>query len=494
MAVAWLAGIAGSVALWAIPQRYEASAKIFVDTESVLKPLMVGLAVQPNVDQQVTMLSRRLISRPNIEKLIGMAKLDVNENSKSRKAALVESLIGRLEILTLGKENLYRLSFRDTDPSRAKRVVESLTSIFIQSSQVESQTDSLDAKKFIDEQIKLYEVKLSEAENRLKDFRIRHFGLSEGGKGFFARMEDVNLELSKARLDLREAENSRDSLRRAIAGEDPLLVGPSAVSDKGLTPEIDARIDAVRRNLDSLMQRFTEEHPDVAGAKRVLAQLEEQRRIETAAREKTPPSRAAGAVSANPAYKELKVSLAQAEATVASLRTRVGEYEARYRQIKDAARSVPQVEAELAQLNRDYEVNKKNYELLVTRRESAELSGQMEASAGVAQFRVVEPPRVSPRPVAPDRLKLLPVILLGALGVGVGGSFAVNRVWPTFVDVATLREATGLPVLGSVSFYAAPAERKKERRGLVGFLAALFGLIVVFGTEFAAVFMMVRTA
>ena len=91
-----MAGIAGSVALWAIPQRYEASAKIFVDTESVLKPLMVGLAVQPNVDQQVTMLSRRLISRPNIEKLIGMAKLDVNENSKSRKAALVESLIGRL--------------------------------------------------------------------------------------------------------------------------------------------------------------------------------------------------------------------------------------------------------------------------------------------------------------------------------------------------------------------------------------------------------------
>ena len=41
--------------------------------------------------------------------------------------------------------------------------------------------------------------------------------------------------------------------------------------------EIDSRIDALKRNLDTLLQRFTEQHPDVVGTRRVIAELEEQK-------------------------------------------------------------------------------------------------------------------------------------------------------------------------------------------------------------------------
>src|SRR5262245_54931237 len=78
LAVAWLIAIGGVVAILMMPDQYEATARMYVDTQTVLKPLMTGLAVQPDVDQQVGMLSRTLLSRPNMEKLVRMADLDLD--------------------------------------------------------------------------------------------------------------------------------------------------------------------------------------------------------------------------------------------------------------------------------------------------------------------------------------------------------------------------------------------------------------------------------
>lgn len=495
LAVAWLVGIGAGVVIWRIPDQYEASARIYVDTQSVLKPLMAGLVVQPNLEQQVGMLSRRLISRPNVDKLVGMAELDVDLKSKPARDALIEKMLSRLDISTSGKDNIYRLTFYDTDPGRGRRVVESLTTIFLDSLRGEKRMDSAEAKKFIEEQIRAYEVKLSEAEARLKDFRLRHLGLSEGGKDFFGRMDQMGTEVEKARLELREAAHSRDELRRQIAGEEAVLVSPSTETGlRSLTPELDARLDALKRNLDVLLQRFTEDHPDVVGAKRVILQLEEQRRKEIAAKEKIGLPKGASSVSANPVYRELKVSLARAEANVASLQTRVAEYEDRYRQLRDKARSVPQVEAELAQLNRDYDINKKNYEALALRREQAEISGDMESAEGVAAIRVVEPPRVSPWPVAPNRLLLLAGALVAAMGAGAAASFLTSRVWPTFVDGESLREVTELPILGSVSLVEDKSFKIRSRAGLVGFLSGVAALIVAYGAVFAVMFLTMRAA
>src|SRR5659263_119023 len=132
--VAWVVAAIGTVVVLSVPDKYEASARIFVDTQSILKPLMSGLAVQPNVDQQVMMLSRTLISRPNVEKLIRMADLDLKSQSKSAQDALIDDLMKALEIKNVGRDNLYVLSYRDASPEKAKRVVQSLVSIFVESS------------------------------------------------------------------------------------------------------------------------------------------------------------------------------------------------------------------------------------------------------------------------------------------------------------------------------------------------------------------------
>ena len=121
LVVSWVVGVVAAGMAFNVPDRYQASARIYVDTQSILKPLMAGLTVQPNIDQQVAMLSRTLISRPNIEKLVRMADLDLKSESKAQQEALVDRLMRSIAVQSTGRDNLYTLSYAETDKEKAKR-------------------------------------------------------------------------------------------------------------------------------------------------------------------------------------------------------------------------------------------------------------------------------------------------------------------------------------------------------------------------------------
>lgn len=487
MLVAWLVGAIAAGVILRIPDRYEASARIFVDTQSILKPLLAGLAIQPNIEQQVRMLSQTLISRPNVEKLIRMADLDLDLKGKAEQEALVDRLTKTLRIQSIGRDNLYLVAYRDTDPAKAQRVVQALVSIFIESSLGGKRQDSDSARKFIDDQIQNYEKKLIEAENRLKEFRLKNLDLQiDEGKSSIDQLSALTTELNRSRLALKEAENSRDAMRRQIVGEEPVILpdSPGASSIASL-PEIDGRIDVQKRNIDNLLQKYTEQHPDVVGTRRLIKDLEEQKRQELQARKKFATVNPSASVSNNPIYQQLKVSLAESEANVASLQARVAEYESRLKRSSNLLRNQPLIEAEYTQLNRDYEINKKNYEQLVSRRESAEITGDLEATGSGAEFRLIDPPRASKNPVAPNRLLLLPTGLVIALASGLFVAFAASQIRPVFFDGKTLRDATGLPLLGTVSLIQNESRRVKERSSLIRFLLATVGLMVAYGAGVA---------
>jgi polysaccharide chain length determinant protein (PEP-CTERM system associated) len=438
---------------------------------------MSGLAIEPNMDQQIMILSRTLISRPNIEKLIRMTDLDLGIKNKAEMERLIDDLARKLTIKSTSRDNLYTLAYSDPQPERAKRVVQSLVSIFVESSLGNKRKDSDSAKKFIDDQIQVYQKKLEEAENRLKDFKLKHLATQTAdGKDYFGRMGEVSGELERARLELREVQNSRDALKRQIAGEEPVLM--SDASGGAPVPEIDGRIDALKRNLDSLLQRYTDKHPDVVGTRRMIQELEEQRRQELATRK---PGAPVTVSNANPVYQQLKVALAENEASVASLQTRVAEYQSRYNQLKDAMKMIPQIEAELVQLNRDYDIHKNNYESLVTRRESATISGEMDASTASVDFRLIDPPRVGPRPIYPNRLMLLPMTMLLALGAGFFSPFLASQLRPVFFDARALREMSGLPLLGVVSNKLPAAGVAREKRLFRLFVAGVLALFAAYG-------------
>ena len=489
IAVAWFVALVGVVVVLAVPDKYEATARIFVDTQSILKPLMSGLAVQPNVEQQVTMLSRTLISRPNVEKLIRMADLDLSSTSKVAQEALIERITKSLEIKNAGRDNLYTLSFRDESPDKAKRVVQSLVSIFVESSLGETRKDSDTAKKFIEEQIKTYVAKLEEAEGRLKAFKLKNLELQTAeGKDISSKLGDVANQLNQARLELREAENARDAAKKQIEAEKSQTVNVTAKSilqESAIqvsTPEIDSRIASQKQALDTLLQRYTDQHPDVANTRRLLKELEEQKRKEVQELRKTAMANPAPVATpgVSLAVQELGRMLAASEVQVASLKARVAEYESRLGRAREQMKTAPQIEAEFAQLNRDYGIHKKNYEDLVARREQAGLSGDLESASGVADFRLIDPPRASQKPVAPNRLLLMPLALVAALAAGLGIAFVLSQLRAVFFDARAVRNTIGLPILGVVTLVRTDAARLRDRRDLRLFGLASSGLVGVF--------------
>ena len=496
--VAWIVALASVAAVLAIPDKYEASARVFVDTQTILRPLMSGLVTQPNIDQQVMMLSRTLITRPNVEKLIRMADLDLGVESRAARDALVEKLMASLKIANTSRDNIYNINYRDTQPEHAKRVVQSLVSIFVESNLGDARKDSESARRFIDEQITVYEKKLREAEARLKEFKLRNLETqSTEGKDHFTQMSEAGRLLEQSKLALREAEQSHEALTRHLLGDEPSLLPAPSVQENisGVSiPEIDSRLDAMQRNLDAMLQRFTEKHPDVLSARRLIKDLEEQKREAIKARRLAAASNPSTPMSTNPVHQQLAISVSEAEATIAALQTRVAEYQARYDRMQEAVKLMPQIEAEFAQLNRDYEINKKNYEQLVQRRESANMGSEITNTVGV-DFRLIDPPRVSPKPVAPNRSLFLPLTLLLALAAGVAVTFAASQLRPTFFDSRTLREACSLPLLGTVSLLTNEKMKRSQRRDLIRFSAACISLVGAYAAGLLALFLFsVRTA
>jgi polysaccharide chain length determinant protein (PEP-CTERM system associated) len=487
MACAWGVSVLSALAIQLVPERYEGAARIYVDTQTVLKPMMVGLTYQPDIDQQVRILARTLISRPNVGRLLDRPDMGFATELARNREALVSRLMEQIKIVAGERGNLYTISYRDANPERARRVVEGMVSLFVNSGADSKKRDSEDAGKFVEVQAQAMEQKLIEAEGRLKDFKVRNFGLTGvSNQDYFSRISALSDEVAKLQSDLAAAEKARDAYRHELASEDPNLPDDAAPGQAagGVSP-LDARLDAQRKQLDDLLLRYTDQHPDVLGARRLVADLERQQRQARQAKAADRSGRPPGLAATSPVFQKLRVALAESEAQVASMRSKLTALQDRLAQTRGHADRIPQVEAELAQLTRDYDVMRKSYDQLVARRESASLGVKLDESSQLAEFRVIEPPRVSPSAVFPAHLHLALMAALLSVATGVAVAMAMDVASPTLNDALALEKLTGRPVLGAVSLTLSQDHQLARRLRMRQFLAAL-GLLVLFQVAWVA--------
>lgn len=480
--IAWTVALIGWAVVLRLPPQYEASARVYVDTQSMLRPLLSGMTSMPDVNQQVMFMRRTLLSRPNIERLMRDVDLDVKAKNTKDHDRIVNELMSNLRLGGTERDDIYTISYVSDNPQLGKAVVQGLLTIFVEGSFGGKKQDSDKAIQFIDDQIKTYEDKLAAAENSLKEFKIKNMGMLPGSGDFNGQLSTVTDQFNQARLELAEAEQARNAIRRQINGE-PAQPGTKTIDPALLDPELEGRIQTVQKNLDSLRLQYTEQHPDVVANKRLLEQLLAQK----ADLSKTKKRSADPGAGYSPMLQQLTVALSAAEARVASMRARVDEFSARMARLRSQSTTAPEIEVQLTQLNRDYDINKANYQRLVERREQARLSGDLTTATDMLAFRIIDPPTVPNQPSGPNRLRLFSMVFGGALVAGLAVAFLMSQFRPTFMSQNALRDTTGLPVLGSIGMNWTNEQTVRRKRRLVAVGVSVLLLLGAYAAGVAAI-------
>jgi polysaccharide chain length determinant protein (PEP-CTERM system associated) len=476
---AWFVCLIGWTVVYMIPDNYESEATVLFDTTSDLRKLLDNLTVSSDFLSQVETVQTALLGRQQLEKVAKETDLYLRASNQQEMENLIAQLRTNISISSdqQRRANTYKIGYRDPEPQIAFEVVNSLLNSMVEQSLGANREGTQRAQEFLRSQVEELEKQLTESELRLADFKRKNVGRMPGeGGDYFARLSGEMAALEDTRTKLRQANRRKDTLQSQLAGN-------GSANDTAAQPsELDLRIAENQRKLEALQLRFTSQHPDVVSLEATLAQLEEQKKRQLAALKGMDMSSAA---STNPVLQNIQIELAKVNVEIASLAEQEQTHQRKISELRELVDVLPQIEADLARLNRDYDVNQAQYSALLQRLEVAELS-ESAGQSGDLKIQVINPPMVPIRPAAPNRPFLISVVLLLGLGVGGGVAFLGNQLKPVFTSPNILREATGFPILGTVQVMLT-REVKRRRRGQFGvFGGAIAVLCIVFA--FAVLF------
>jgi polysaccharide chain length determinant protein (PEP-CTERM system associated) len=490
--------VIGWLVVFTLPDRYQADARVFVDTRTALKPALQGLTTDQNVDTQINYVRQSLLEGPQLEQIAKETGVlpDTVTDARSR-AAILNLLSDRIAMTvdnagTQGDERstagtIYGFHYTDPSRDRALHVVETLLTTFVEQTLGGKRQGSEHAQRFLETQIKDYEQRLSAAEDKLAAFKKKNVGLmpSEQG-GFFAQLQTETDAAKKAETDLSIAMSRRDELAKQLHSDAAIsAAGASApvFGTHGLTGGSDtlSRIQQAQADLDELRLKFTDKHPDVIAARATLDELKKRRAAELESLRRGDASAVASSGAGNnPVYQNIQLELNKEEVEIAALQRELASHQSTVADLRGRLNSAPQVEAEFQQLNRDYDVNKAQYTALLESYQKARL-GERADNAGSVRFEVVLPPTAPASPVWPRRTRLLCGIWLGAMLFGCALAYGLHLLKPIVSSVPAVNELTQFPVLGVVGTAFPSRQQREGRRNLWRFSAAVACLVVALG-------------
>ncbi|AXR07357.1 XrtA system polysaccharide chain length determinant [Salinimonas sediminis] len=463
-----------------LPNEYESSARVYVDTGSPLQPILTGIAIQSDPKEEIRMMARTLLSRSNLETIARESDLDITTSSDAEFNALISRLSDDIELGFTGKDNIYTISYNSEVPAMAQRVVQETLELFVEGSLGNNRRDTDTAGRFLDEQIADYENRLAEAEQRLAAFKRKYSEILPLSGTYYGALQGQKNELEATQLQIRQTQQQIDAMKTQISsGKMSDSFGVRNEGEAALKTRYDERIKGLEDQLDSLTLRYTDEHPDVIETKALLESLEKSRQEEIDAffsEQGDEDGQPVGEYNS-----QLSLDVSRLQSGIASLTVKEEDLRKKIADLESKIDLVPQIEAEQASLNRDYGITKKRYEELLARRESADLTRRADVSAEEFQFRIIEPPMVPNKPAGPQRLMLYTAVLLIGFGVGIGIAFILNQLAPVLVRARQLKELTDYPIWGTVTHLDVERISKVNKGRIIAFAISSLAIVVLYG-------------
>lgn len=483
----------GVAAVLLTPGRYESQAEIYVDSRSVLRPLLKGLAVTDRTDDDSDVVREALLARPTLLRVAQETGLYARATGAVEADKLLLRLYQSILIHGDGSTGLYTISYDDPDPAMAQSVVKALLETFVANSISATRRDTRDAETFLAQQVAAYEQRLSQSEQKLADFKKRNIDLMpNSGADYFGRLQGALAQRDKLKMDLAVAIERRDELRGKIASDSPSAAGHAMPTDSEISAAeaLDARIRREQVKLSTLLENYTDKYPSVVSERSLIERLQTERRTRFGSVKSTDATQPDNSLAAvDPVVQNLQLTLNSADLQITTLQAQSKQIDDQIGQLQKTVTVGPQIEAELARLTRDSGVDKAEYDALLQRLEAARISNEADRSEEL-RFKVLEPPRIPLRPFKPNKRVLLVAVLLAALLAGAAVAVLRGQTHPVFYTKSALGTALKLPVIGRVSqAYSAP-ELAARARGSLAYgsaVALLFALVIVLALfEFSA--------
>lgn len=475
LAVAWGMCVIGWLAVSLIPNKYESSARVLVQMQSLL-PGKVGIT--PNDTQQdLDHVRQTLTSNENLVQVVRSTDIARQAASDADVAAMVGSLAKGITIVAQ-PDNLFEISAETSigglsDAQNAKLahdVVQKLLDIFIQGNVANDRAEALQSLHFLDDELQRREKGLREAETRRVAFEQKYLGTLPGSGSIDQRADALRAELATLEPNLSSAQSGLAAMNAQMSAT------PATIATPGVPGGGGSRSSVLEAQLADMQAKgWTDQHPDVVSIRSQLARL----------RGTGSPATVSAGGSANPLYLTMRSMQAEKQATASALAARKAELEGSLNALTTLQVREPGITAEQARLSQDYQALKDQYDKLVSDREEVRVRAEVSNGAGAIQFKVIDGPSRPTLPSSPNRPLLLFAVLFVGLATGVGAAFAQGQLKTGYSTADRLARATGLEVLGSISETLNETQHQLRRQklrwfaGAAGALGGAFMLLLV---------------
>jgi polysaccharide chain length determinant protein (PEP-CTERM system associated) len=498
MVTMWSICLVSWALIMQMPNKYESSTRIYADTSNILKPLLNGLAIQTDTGEEIRITSKTLLTRDALKDIAHQTDMHINAGQDGD--AGYESMLNSLKngiVIRSSSSNLYEISYTHSDPVVAQKVVAITMKKFVDATTGQSLRDNDSATIFLNQQIEEYKARLEDAEAKLADFKRKNQLLMPHlGQGYYIEVSQLKDQIEALDLLISEQGAAIALLRKPLEMRKGENGDTNDEQSAVINTPYDARINNLKRTLDELRIRYTEKHPDVLEIESLIVSLEalqstSQKNMlaSAAAGELTPSQSTNGNIDALQTY---SWGIKEAQTELSKLTTRKHALEAKLEQYQTTLDLIPDIEAEMAALTRDYQTTSLRYDQLLERRDTAELSSHADNETHSVKFKIQEPPLVPNTPNGPPRVVFYVFMFMASAGLGVALSFFASQLTPVISSPQHLQVIVGQSaVIGGIEHMEIASKRRRLRLKALVFLAstglltailvALVGHDIIFG-------------
>ena len=493
-----LLSAAAAVFIRRLPSVYRAEAVVLVNTQSIPERF-VASTVTTAVDDRLNTITREIKNGDRLRDIIRDFDVYHEINARSPEAALAK-IRADMEITfdrgwTNARTGGFRVAYKGDNPKVVAAVANRLANIFIEENSRVREGEAQGTSEFIDNQLNDAKQSLDQLEAQVSQYKLRHNGeLPQQENELNGALTRLQLSLqgdqdsigraeqNKAMLlqSLKTAEVEEDMLERAA--RKPRPAGSQMLASGVVAPDPPKRSEVLKAQIQVLLQRYSEEHPDVKRARAELARVLEQEKNEAsgarrAAASATPSAAAPQAREDEPENTLTNMELVRARERIAQFKLQLAELD-REIQTRTAERGnilkeidtyqgriehLPIREQELSSLTRDLEIARSNYTSLVAKKRSAEMGEDMEKASQAEKFTLFEAAKVPSAPFAPNRRLYMAVACGASLIFGI--MLAIGKELKNNVLLGEWELPKGTPVVSRVpDIPALPAEERAVRR------------------------------